>query len=84
MGMAKTAAKSTSKKKAASKKTASKAKTPPRATRGGSKDVPQIKIKKVIDNTAKDVEILLELQNGVSPDLTFMQCSLHLVSSVTR
>ena len=30
----------------------------------------QIKIKKVIDNTAKDVEILLELQSGVSPDVT--------------
>ena len=30
----------------------------------------KIKIKKVIDNTAKDIEILLELQNGISPDLT--------------
>lgn len=30
----------------------------------------QIKIKKVIDNTAKDVEILLELMPGVSPDVT--------------
>ncbi len=30
----------------------------------------KIKIKKVFDNTAKDVEILLELQSGVSPDLT--------------
>lgn len=30
----------------------------------------QIKVKKVIDNTAKDVEILLELAPGTSPDLT--------------
>ena len=30
----------------------------------------KIKIKKVIDNTAKDVEILIELQTGVSPDVT--------------
>lgn len=67
--MAKTAAKSTS-KKTASKKTASKAKspangakggstatkTPPRATRGGSKDVPQIKIKKVSRAVTRLVE----------------------------
>ncbi|MFZ1705885.1 MAG: DNA gyrase/topoisomerase IV subunit A [Saprospiraceae bacterium] len=33
-------------------------------------DKGQIKIKKVIDNTAKDVEILLELMPGVSPDVT--------------
>jgi len=33
-------------------------------------DKGQIKIKKVIDNTAKDVEILLELIPGVSPDIT--------------
>jgi len=33
-------------------------------------DKGKIKIKKVIDNTAKDVEILLQLQSGVSPDLT--------------
>lgn len=33
-------------------------------------DKGQIKIKKVIDNTAKDVEILLELLPGVSPDVT--------------
>ncbi len=33
-------------------------------------DKGQIKIKKVIDNTAKDVEILLELMPGVSPDIT--------------
>ncbi|MBP7821896.1 MAG: DNA gyrase/topoisomerase IV subunit A [Saprospiraceae bacterium] len=30
----------------------------------------QIKIKKIIDNTAKDVEITLELQSGISPDVT--------------
>ncbi len=30
----------------------------------------QIKIKKVVDNTAKDVEILLDLTTGVSPELT--------------
>jgi topoisomerase-4 subunit A len=33
-------------------------------------DKGQIKIKKVVDNTAKDVEIAIELQPGVSPDLT--------------
>lgn len=33
-------------------------------------DKGQIKIKRVIDNTAKDVEILLELMPGVSPDVT--------------
>lgn len=33
-------------------------------------DKGQIKIKKVIDNTAKDVEIQLNLASGVSPDLT--------------
>lgn len=30
----------------------------------------KIKIKRVIDNTAKDVEILIELPAGVSPDIT--------------
>ena len=30
----------------------------------------KIKIKKVIDNTAKDVEVAIELQPGVSPDVT--------------
>jgi topoisomerase IV subunit A len=30
----------------------------------------KIKIKKVIDQTAKDVEIIIELQQGVSPDVT--------------
>ena len=33
-------------------------------------DKGKIQIKKVIDNTAKDVEILLELGTGVSPDLS--------------
>ncbi|WP_109830278.1 DNA gyrase/topoisomerase IV subunit A [Reichenbachiella versicolor] len=33
-------------------------------------DKGKIKIKKVIDNTAADVEILVELANGVSPDIT--------------
>jgi topoisomerase-4 subunit A len=30
----------------------------------------KIKIKKVVDNTAKDVEVAIELQPGVSPDVT--------------
>ena len=30
----------------------------------------KIKIKKVLDNTAKDVEVLIELASGVSPDVT--------------
>ncbi|MCV9386111.1 DNA gyrase/topoisomerase IV subunit A [Reichenbachiella ulvae] len=33
-------------------------------------DKGKIKIKKVTDNTAKDIEILVELANGVSPDIT--------------
>ncbi|HRO74129.1 MAG TPA: DNA gyrase subunit A, partial [Saprospiraceae bacterium] len=33
-------------------------------------DKGQIKIKKITDNTAKDVEIQLELMSGVSPDVT--------------
>ena len=33
-------------------------------------DKGKIKIKKVTDNTAKDVEILLELASGVSPEIT--------------
>jgi topoisomerase-4 subunit A len=33
-------------------------------------DKGKIKIKKVIDNTAKDVEVLLELHPGISPDMT--------------
>jgi topoisomerase-4 subunit A len=33
-------------------------------------DKGKIKIKKVVDNTAKDVELLIELAPGVSPDLT--------------
>lgn len=33
-------------------------------------DKGKIKIKKVVDNTAEDVEILIELPSGVSPDVT--------------
>jgi topoisomerase-4 subunit A len=33
-------------------------------------DKGKIKIKKVIDNTAKEVEVLIELATGISPDLT--------------
>jgi len=33
-------------------------------------DKGQIKIKKVVDNTAKDVEILLDLASGISPEVT--------------
>ena len=33
-------------------------------------DKGKIQVKKIIDNTAADVEIILELQSGVSPDLT--------------
>ncbi len=33
-------------------------------------DKGKIKIKKVVDNTAQDVEILIELATGVSPDIT--------------
>jgi topoisomerase IV subunit A len=33
-------------------------------------DKGKIKIKKVVDNTAKEVELLIELASGVSPDLT--------------
>jgi topoisomerase-4 subunit A len=33
-------------------------------------DKGKIKIKKVIDNTAKDVEVLIELGPGISPDIT--------------
>ena len=33
-------------------------------------DKGKIKIKKIIDNTARDVEILVELASGVSPELT--------------
>ena len=33
-------------------------------------DKGKIKIKKVIDNTAKDVEVLIELAPGISPDVT--------------
>jgi topoisomerase-4 subunit A len=44
----------------------------------------KIKIKQVIDNTAKDVEILVELQKGVSPDVTidalyaFTNCEISI------
>ena len=33
-------------------------------------DKGKIKIKKVVDNTAADVEILIELANGISPEVT--------------
>ncbi len=33
-------------------------------------DKGKIKIKKVVDQTAKDVEVVIELQSGVSPDVT--------------
>jgi topoisomerase IV subunit A len=33
-------------------------------------DMGKIKIKQVIDNTAKEIEILIELHKGVSPDVT--------------
>jgi len=44
----------------------------------------KIKIKKVIDNTAKDVEILIDLQAGISPDVTidalyaFTDCEISI------
>lgn len=44
----------------------------------------KIKIKKVIDNTAKDVEILIDLQTGISPDVTidalyaFTDCEISI------
>ena len=47
-------------------------------------DKGKIKIKKVIDNTAKDVEILIELASGVSPDVTmdalyaFTNCEISI------
>ncbi len=47
-------------------------------------DKGQIKIKKVIDNTAKDVEINIELQPGISPDVTidalyaFTDCEISI------
>jgi topoisomerase IV subunit A len=47
-------------------------------------DKGKIKIKKVTDNTAKDVEIAIELQPGVSPDVTmdalyaFSDCELSI------
>ncbi len=47
-------------------------------------DKGKIKIKKVIDNTAKDVEILIDLMPGVSPDVTmdalyaFTNCEISI------
>ena len=47
-------------------------------------DKGKIKIKKVVDNTAKDVEVLIDLMPGVSPDLTidalyaFTHCSISV------
>lgn len=44
----------------------------------------KIKIKRVVDNTAKDVEILIELPTGVSPDVTidalyaFTDCEISI------
>jgi topoisomerase IV subunit A len=44
----------------------------------------KIKVKKVIDNTAADVEILIELQPGISPDVTidalyaFSDCEISI------
>ena len=35
-----------------------------------AKDAGKIKIKKVVDNTAKEVEILINLEAGASPDIT--------------
>lgn len=47
-------------------------------------DTGKIKIKKVVDNTAKDVEIVIHLAPGVSPDITidalyaFTECELSI------
>jgi len=47
-------------------------------------DAGKIKIKKVIDNTAKDVEIQVQLAPGVSPDVTidalyaFTDCEISI------
>ncbi|MDH3648350.1 MAG: DNA gyrase/topoisomerase IV subunit A [Saprospiraceae bacterium] len=47
-------------------------------------DKGKIKIKRVIDNTARDVEVMIELASGVSPDLTidalyaFTSCSTSI------
>ncbi|NND07500.1 MAG: DNA gyrase/topoisomerase IV subunit A [Saprospiraceae bacterium] len=47
-------------------------------------DKGKIKIKKVVDNTAKDVEVSIDLASGVSPDLTmdalyaFTNCSMSI------
>lgn len=47
-------------------------------------DKGKIKIKKVVDNTAADVEILIELANGISPEVTidalyaFTNCEISI------
>ncbi|MBK8501942.1 MAG: DNA gyrase/topoisomerase IV subunit A [Saprospiraceae bacterium] len=47
-------------------------------------DKGKIKIKKIVDNTAQDVEVLIDLMPGVSPDLTidalyaFTSCSISV------
>lgn len=47
-------------------------------------DKGKIKVKKVVDNTARNVEVLVELANGVSPDLTidalyaFTHCEISI------
>ncbi|WP_235298734.1 DNA gyrase/topoisomerase IV subunit A [Portibacter marinus] len=47
-------------------------------------DKGKIKIKKVVDNTAKDVEVLIELASGVSPEVTmdalyaFTNCEISI------
>ncbi len=50
-------------------------------------DAGKIKIKKVVDNTAKDVEIQVQLQPGTSPDITidalyaFTDCELSIATN---
>lgn len=52
-------------------------------------DKGKLKVKKVVDNTAKDVEIMVELPSGVSPDVTmdalyaFTQCETSLSPNAT-
>ena len=47
-------------------------------------DKGQIKIKKIVDNTAKDVEIQIDLPSGVSPEITmdalyaFTNCEISI------
>jgi len=51
-------------------------------------DKGKIRIKKVVDNTAKDVEIVVSLANGVSPDITidalyaFTDCEVSISPNV--